>query len=90
MNEERALSMIEARDKLMQLPEDFEQIVKEGEVFPIIKVIRNNEPVLAILAWETYASIMETLEVLSDDEQMEALRQALLEVGQGQAKPWNA
>jgi hypothetical protein len=49
MNEERALSMIEARDKLMQLPEEFEQIVKKGEAFPI-KVIRNNEPVLAILA----------------------------------------
>jgi hypothetical protein len=32
---------------------------------------------------------METLEVLSDDEQMEALRQALQEVAQGQAKPWN-
>jgi PHD/YefM family antitoxin component YafN of YafNO toxin-antitoxin module len=33
---------------------------------------------------------METLEVLSDDEQMQALRQALQEVEQGQAKPWNA
>jgi antitoxin YefM len=88
-NKERLLSMVEARDRLTRLPEEFEQIVKNREGAPVVKVTRRNKPVLAILSWELYESIMETLEVLSDDEQMEALRQALQEVAQGQGKPWN-
>jgi antitoxin YefM len=89
VNREQALSMVEARDRLTRLPEEFNQIVKNRDGVPVVKVTRRNKPVLAILSWELYEAIMETLEVLSDDEQMMALRQAIQEVAQGQGKPWN-
>ncbi len=75
--------MVEARDRLTRLPEEFDQIVKNRDGTPVVKVTRRNKPVLAILSWELYESIMETLEVLSDDEQMLALRQAIQEVAEG-------
>lgn len=89
-NKEQTLSMVEARDRLTRLPEEFDQIVKNREGTPVVKVTRRNKPVLAILSWELYESIMETLEVLSDDDQMMALRQAIQEVAQGQGKQWHA
>lgn len=82
------LSIAEARDRLTQLPEELNRMVKEEEGPPAVKVTRRNKPVLAILPWELYESILETLEVLNDDEQMLALRQALQEVADGQGKPW--
>ncbi len=84
----QTLSIVEARERLTQLPEEFEQIVRDGEGTPAVKVTRWNKPVLAILPWELYEAIMETLEVLSDDEQMLSLRQAFQEVAESQGKPW--
>lgn len=37
---------------------------------------------------EKYESIMETLEILADEEQMVALRQGAQEALEGQGKPW--
>ncbi len=84
----QTLSMVEARERLTQLPEEFEQVVRDGEGTPVAIVTRRNKPVLAILPWELYESMMETLEVLSDDEQMLALRQAFQEEAESQGKPW--
>jgi PHD/YefM family antitoxin component YafN of YafNO toxin-antitoxin module len=82
------LSMVEARDQLTRLPEMFEQMLKQRDGMPVIEVTRRNKPVLAILPWELFESILETLEVLEDDEQMIALHQALREVSAGQGRSW--
>ncbi len=81
-------SMGEARDQLTRLPEMFEQMLKLRDGMPVIEVTRRNKPVLAILPWELFKSILETLEILEDDEQMMALRQALREVSAVQGKSW--
>ncbi len=86
----QTLSIVEARERLTQLPEEFEQVVRDGEGTPAVKVTRRNKPVLAILPWELYESMIETLEVLSDDEQMLALREALQETAESQRKSWKA
>ncbi len=86
----QTLSIVEARERLTQLPEEFEQVVRDGKGTPAVKVTRRNKPVLAILPWELYESIIETLEVLSDDEQMLALREALQETAENQRKSWKA
>lgn len=43
---------------------------------------------LAIMTWEDYQSILETLEILGDDEAVEQLRRSIKEVKEGQAIPW--
>ena len=83
MNEPMQIPIIKARDRLTSLPEELTE--EPGA----IAVTRRGEPVLAILPWELYESIVETLEILSDEEMMAALRQSIKEASEGQAVPWD-
>ena len=77
------LPIIKARDRLTSLPEEL------AEEPGAIAVTRRGEPVLAILPWDLYESIVETLEILSDEELTVALRQSIKEASEGQAVPWD-
>lgn len=59
-------------EKLFTLPEFF-------SVTPdiTVAVTRNGAPVMALLSWELYESISETLEVLADPVLVEKLRNSL-------------
>jgi antitoxin YefM len=71
-----------ARHELTALPELLEK--DPGAV----TITRRGKPVLAVLPWEMYETLLETLEVLSDPALMEALRQSLQEIEAGQAIDW--
>ncbi|HEY6401189.1 MAG TPA: type II toxin-antitoxin system prevent-host-death family antitoxin [Blastocatellia bacterium] len=77
------LPIIKARDRLTSLPEEL------AEESGAIAVTRRGEPVLAILPWDLYESIMETLEILGDEELMDALRQSIKEASEGQTVSWD-
>src|SRR5262245_13031260 len=77
------LPIIKARDRLTSLPEEL------AEDPGAIAVTRRGEPVLAILPWDLYESIMETLEILGDEELVAALRQSIKEASGGQAVSWD-
>lgn len=77
-----ALPIIEARNKLTTLPEELER--KPGAV----AVTRRGKPVLAILSWELYEAIVETLEILGDENLMTALRQGIKEMDEGRSIAW--
>ena len=83
MNEPMQIPIIKARDRLTSLPEELTE--EPGA----IAVTRRGEPVLAILPWDLYESIMETLEILSDEELMAALRQSIKEASEGKTIPWD-
>ena len=76
------MPIIKARDRLTSLPEELEQ--EPGA----IAVTRRGEPVLAILPWELYESIVETLEILSDEVLMAALRRSIKEAEEDRAVSW--
>ena len=44
--------------------------------------------IVTIIPWELYESMMETLEILGDGEQVVALRQGIQDVTEGKSKPW--
>lgn len=48
-----------------------------------ISVTNHGKEVLAILKWETYESIAETLEILSDPEGFSELRKGISQVQEG-------
>lgn len=73
---ENTYSISEIRDAITHLPEKFEQ-EQEPEA---VKVTRRGKPVLAILPWDLYESIMETLDVMSDPELMAAFRAGLKDI----------
>lgn len=80
----RTMGMIEARKHLTALPEEFEQEPELGAV----AVTRRGKPVLAVMPWELYEAIIETLEVMGDEEQVKALRQGIKEMEDGRLVPW--
>jgi len=71
------MSISEARDQLTRLSDELAQSHEA------VTVTRRNEPVLAILPWDLYEVIMETLEVMSDVDLMAALRQSVEDIAAG-------
>ena len=76
------LPMSEARHELTSLPEQL------SESHDTITVTRRGKPVLAILPWEEYEALLETLEIMSDDQMMRALRQGIKEAKEGKGIAW--
>ncbi len=87
MGNERTFSIVEAREQLTRLPEMFEQEMEEQHDISAVAVTRHNKPVLAILPWELYESIIETLEILGDEELMADIRQGIKDALEGKGKP---
>ena len=53
-----------------------------------VTITRRGKPVLAVLPWEMYETLLETLDVLGDPELMEALQHSLQEIEAGQTMDW--
>ena len=83
---ERTISIAEARNKLTQLPEEFAENVQDGAV----TVTRHGKPVLAIMPYDLFDSIKETLEIMGDPELMVVLRQSIREASQGETISWES
>jgi len=81
----KTLSMVEARKLLTSLPEEFEK----EEFLDAVAVTRRGKPVLAVMPWELYETITETLEVMADREMALVLRESIAEYGRGEAIPWD-
>jgi len=76
------LPITEARHALTALPD---QLSASHET---VTVTRRGKPVLAILPWEEYEALVETLAILSDAEIMADLRQGIKEAEAGKGIPW--
>jgi antitoxin YefM len=72
------LTITEARQALLNLPE---QLAKAPD--KAVSITRRGRPVLALLPWDLYESIIETLEVLGDPETTAALRESLEDIRKG-------
>lgn len=77
------ISITEARQEITTLPE---RLAKDPGA---VAITRRGKPVLAIMPWELYESIVETLEILSDEELMKALRKSIDEARQGNLVSWD-
>jgi prevent-host-death family protein len=72
------LTITKAREALLDLPE---RLAKASD--KTVSITRHGRPVLAVLPWELYESIIETLEVLGDPEATAALRSSLEDIRKG-------
>ena len=80
---QKELSIVEARNRLTQLPEFLEQ-----EEAHSVTITRRGKPVLAVMSYDLFDSILETLEVMSDPELMAQLRQSIREADEGKLVEW--
>lgn len=78
------LSIMEARKQLTSLPET---LMHDGRV-DVLEITRRGKPVLAVMPWELYEVLSETLEVMADQELMAHLRQSVLEMNSGKLTSW--
>jgi prevent-host-death family protein len=72
------LTISEARKALLDLPEKLARTSERA-----VTITRRGRPVLAILPWEFYESIVETLDILGDPEMVRALRESLDDLERG-------
>ena len=70
------LTITEARNKLMKLPE-------EAERNEIIAITRRNKEIMALMSWELYEGLLETIEILGDPELMKDLKRGMEQVRSG-------
>ncbi len=77
------IPITEARHELTSLPERF---AKEPGA---VAVTRRGKPVLAIMPWELYESLVETLEIMGDKDLMASLRKSIKEAEAGKMIPWD-
>lgn len=80
--ETEEITIVDARRDLTKLPE------RLGTHPATVAVTRRGKPVLAIMAWEDYEAILETLEILSDKEAVEKLRHSIQEVRESKTISW--
>jgi antitoxin YefM len=85
MRNDRALiemPITEARDQLTSLPEQL------AEEHGTVAVMRRGKPVLAVMPWDLYESLVETLEIMGDADLMASLRDAIDELAEGETVDW--
>ena len=70
------IPITEARNKFMKLPD-------QATRHQILAITRRNKEVMAVMSWELYEGLLETLEIMSDPKLMNNLRKGLDDVKAG-------
>ena len=73
------IPITEARKRFMKLPDQ-----AAGD--QILAITRRNKEVMAVMSWELYEGLLETLEVLSDPELMGNLKKGIEDVKAGRTR----
>lgn len=74
----------EFRAALTRLPKKLREKLDEGA----ITITQHGKPVMAIMLYEFYDAIIETLEILGDPELMASLQQGIKDVKEGRTISW--
>lgn len=77
----KRLSMAEAQQRLPDLPNE---LADE----PII-ITQDGQPVIAAMSYDQLTALLETLDILSDQEFVSKLRQSILEAERGETISWD-
>lgn len=80
----RSIPISQARRELCRLPDEF----AADNTSDAVAITRRGKPVLAVLPWDLYDSLVETLEILGDEDLMAALRQSIKEMESEELIPW--
>ena len=76
-HETEQISIVKARSMLTQLSE------RLAEQNRAVALTRYGKPVLAVMPWELFESIIETMEIMGDPDMMAALRRGIRDVQEG-------
>ena len=74
------LNITEARQKLLELPDE---LTDEPAI-----VTKHGKPVMAVMSYQQFESLMETLEILSDSQFASQLRESIAQGERGETICW--
>ena len=80
-DEVEGLSITKARSMLPQLSE---QLADWGSAIPLT---RHGQPIMALMSWDLFEAIEETLEILADPDLMAQLRESIKAETEGRVRP---
>ena len=80
--EVKDIGISNARSRLTRLPEEV-----SGKN-SVMRITSNKQPVLALLSWELFDAMVETLELLADTELMAMLAKSDDEIQKGKTISW--
>ena len=80
----KTLSITQVRSRLLGPAEELNRPTGAAAV----AFTKRGRPVLALLPWDFYESLVETLEILGDENLMKALRRSLKEARAGKTIPF--
>ncbi len=67
----------------------FAQLIKEAEK-EVVQITQHNKPAMAVMSWEQYESLLETLEILSDPDTLLSVQRGEEDFDRGQVSEWEA
>lgn len=76
------IPIAEARTKLPKLSKEL------SEQNQAVAITVRGKPTLALMPWELFEAITETLEIMGDTDMMAALKQGIKEAREGKNIPW--
>ena len=80
----KTMQLSEARNVFSTLPDTL------GEEQEALTVTRRGKPVLAVLAYDAYEALVETLEIVTDKPTMDALTEGIRQVDAGETLEWES
>lgn len=80
----QSISLAEAQEHLIHIADLFEDTQQADAKPEAVTVTRSGKPILAILPYEAYEALLETLEVLGDPELMAALHEGIEAADRGE------
>lgn len=78
----KQISIAEARKKITKLEEEFSDEEK------IISITKHNKPAFAVMPWDFYETLMETLEVMKDKELVSQLKESINQIKENKTISW--
>jgi prevent-host-death family protein len=54
----------------------------------VVQITQHNKPAAAVMSWEIYESMLETLEILSDPETLNLFQQGITDINAGRLTDW--
>ena len=82
VTQHEGMSITEARNKLTQMPEQL-----QGGAWAV-PLTRHGTPVMALMSWDLFESIVETLDIMGDPEAMAELKASIEQIKRGEGRPW--
>jgi len=70
------LTITEARNRFTKLPDE----TADNRIFA---VTRRNKEVMAVMSWDLYEGLLETIEILGDKDLMESFKRGLDDIQSG-------